>query len=285
MPEAFVNRSTVLRDGTTIAFRYRQAAQSDDRVAPLLALPGLGMPAEIWFAVAAGLQPNRSIAIVDPRGSGLSDPIDGEADGGLFAADAVGVMDHCGWAEAHVAGISMGSMIAQHVAVRYPERVRSLTLVSSYARAGAWTRLVWQLRLALTEGGDADIARLAAALFLTAPHTVDHDPAVIDRLMHIWASSTTTPHSYLSQMRFCATHDLHAELELLVQQRLLGTLVIDAQQDLLCPSTTSRELAELLSARLVQFAMATHLVVSEKPTELAQEIDTHLAAFDNSKKR
>jgi 3-oxoadipate enol-lactonase len=230
----------VLRDGTTVAFRFRRAAEPHGRLVPLLAIPGLGMPAEIWFGVAAGLHPNRSVAIVDPRGSGLSDPIDGEVNGERFAADATAIMDHLGWPRAHVAGISMGSLIAQHIALRYPGRVQSLTLVSSYSRPGPWTSLVWQLRLALTERGDTDLARLAAALFLTAPHTVDHDPTVIDRLMRMWSTSTSTPHSYLSQMRFCASHDLHEELELLVGLRPLDTLVIDAQQDLLCPTSTSR---------------------------------------------
>ena len=48
-----------------------------------------------------------------------------------MAADAVAVMDARGWSSAHVVGLSMGGMIAQTVAIRHPERVRSLVSISS----------------------------------------------------------------------------------------------------------------------------------------------------------
>lgn len=68
---------------------------------------------------------------------------------GDMAEDAVGVLDALGLAQAHVCGASMGGMIAQHLAARHPQRVKSLTLMMTTSGARRLPQPSWRVRGAL----------------------------------------------------------------------------------------------------------------------------------------
>lgn len=68
----------------------------------------------------------------DHRDTGLSDwDVDPGYSLAEMAGDAVAVLDALGVEQAHVVGVSMGGMIAQEIALRYPARTRSLALLMS----------------------------------------------------------------------------------------------------------------------------------------------------------
>ena len=105
---------------------------------PVLLIQGLGMNKNGWalqrFAMATKF---RTIAF-DNRGSGRS-TIPAEAFSLQdMADDAIAVLDHHGVRDAHIVGASMGGAIAQIIAVKYPERVRSLTLACTACRNLQW---------------------------------------------------------------------------------------------------------------------------------------------------
>jgi len=64
----------------------------------------------------------------DPRGAGRSDAPDIPYTTEMMADDLAGLLDDIGIDSAHILGGSMGGMIAQQFALRYPHRVRSLIL-------------------------------------------------------------------------------------------------------------------------------------------------------------
>ncbi|MCT9930921.1 alpha/beta fold hydrolase [Planotetraspora sp. A-T 1434] len=115
---------------------------------PLLLVMGLGMQMIGWDEEFIGLLVNKGHEVVrfDNRDIGLSthlthDPdllaaLGGNTSGAPYtvddmADDTAGLLDALGWESAHVAGASMGGMIAQALAIRHPGRVRSLTSIMS----------------------------------------------------------------------------------------------------------------------------------------------------------
>jgi pimeloyl-ACP methyl ester carboxylesterase len=107
---------------------------SPDEVAVLL-IRGLGSQMVAWREEFCTALADRGFHVIrfDNRDVGLSTKLDGvEYTIDDMAADTVGLLDHLGIEAAHVVGMSMGGMIAQQVAISYPERVVSLTSLASH---------------------------------------------------------------------------------------------------------------------------------------------------------
>jgi pimeloyl-ACP methyl ester carboxylesterase len=86
----------------------------------------LWWPAELIDALVAS---GRRVIVYDNRDTGLSEYVTEPYALEDMAADAVDLLDALDIDRAHVVGLSMGGMIAQLVALRAPERVRSLALL------------------------------------------------------------------------------------------------------------------------------------------------------------
>lgn len=94
----------------------------------MLAVMGLSFSLEMWHRTAPYLARHFRVILFDNRGVGRSDVPEGPYLIRRMAQDAVAVLDAAGVNSAHVIGASMGGMIAQEMALTYPERVRSLIL-------------------------------------------------------------------------------------------------------------------------------------------------------------
>ncbi|WP_165367380.1 alpha/beta fold hydrolase, partial [Phytoactinopolyspora endophytica] len=111
-----------------------------DQADPVLVLiSGGGAQMISWDDEFVSLLTDQGLSVVrfDNRDTGFSQRFGGEEDidGGYdlsdMADDILRVLDHLGVTSAHLAGHSMGGMMAQMVAIKHPQRVRSLGLFST----------------------------------------------------------------------------------------------------------------------------------------------------------
>lgn len=102
---------------------------------PLILIHGLAANADLnWRrpGINALLRKDFQVIAFDCRGHGLSDKPTEPAQYGIeMVNDVIRLMDHLGIAKAHIAGYSMGGFIALEVAMRHPDRVRSVALCAS----------------------------------------------------------------------------------------------------------------------------------------------------------
>ena len=101
----------------------------------ILLINGLGSQMTRWPADFCGKLSARGFRVIrmDNRDTGLSTWFKSGERYVLkdMAADAMAVLDAVGVKQAHIAGVSMGGMIVQRIAIDYPERVLSLTSIMS----------------------------------------------------------------------------------------------------------------------------------------------------------
>ena len=106
-----------------------------DRGPHVVLIQGLGLSSTFWFDLPRRLAEHPEdgfrVVVLDNRGVGRSDKPRGPYRMAHMADDVSAVLDHAGIDGAYVVGISMGGMIAQHVALRHAARVRGLVLLAT----------------------------------------------------------------------------------------------------------------------------------------------------------
>jgi len=100
---------------------------------PLVMIMGFTAGRSGWMRQIRFFKKYYRVITFDNRGAGKSDRPPGPYSTRMMAGDTVKLMDFLGLEKAHIVGMSMGGMIAQELAINYPQRVMKLVLASTYA--------------------------------------------------------------------------------------------------------------------------------------------------------
>ncbi|MBL8518339.1 MAG: alpha/beta fold hydrolase [Betaproteobacteria bacterium] len=193
-----------------------------------------------------------------------------------MAADAVGLMDALGVESAHVAGASMGGMIAQNLTARFPHRVRSLTSIMSTTGSrrlpNPEARTLKAILAKPPRPGDVEAAirRLHALLSTIGSRSHPDDPALLRERCERHVRRAYRPAGMARQLVAIAAAD---DRSAIVRGITRPTLVVHGDEDPLLKPECGRETARLIpGARLEMLRGMGH----DMPDALAEEIVGHL---------
>lgn len=171
----------------------------------------------------------------------------------------------------HLVGVSMGAMVAQNVAARYPERVGSLLIACTGAAADP--EMMNERARAAEEGGMAAVVESTLKRWFTAAALAERPehPGVAYARQRL---ETLDPHAFADGWRTIATHDVRARLVDLMMPITAAAGSLDAAS----PLGRSEEIAQRAPhARLVVMDGAPHMPHLECPERLDEVIRGHLA--------
>ena len=227
---------------------------------PVLMIQGLGASKNAWNLQRIAMATRFRIISFDNRGAGRSDKPTEPFTLEQMADDAIAVLDAAGVETAHVVGASMGGVISQIVAVKYPHRVRSLTLVCTACRNHPWRQeLLQSWARTAEEKGMIEVGKEAAQWVMS--------PRSFRRLVPAFTwmgplAALRPRHSFVSQIH--AILDTREDLVDQLSTITAPTMVIVGNQDILTPRGDSEEIAERIpNSELVVISGAAHGLMME----------------------
>jgi 3-oxoadipate enol-lactonase len=241
--------------------------------APVLLIMGLGLSGGAWWRTVPVLAKRLEVLTFDNRGVGRSRALVHAYTTDAMADDAVSVLDAAAAERVHVYGISLGGMVAQQVALRHPERVRSLVLGATHAggpRVHAPDREVlaflWQRQMMRQQ----DAARRSVPFNYSERCRAEHPERIAEDLAQRLAHPFPE-HAYRAQMWAAALHNCYGSLNRIE----VPTLVVHGSHDRMIPVENGRMIAERIpGAQLVELEESGHLYPTEAP-----EVDEAIAEF------
>jgi (E)-2-((N-methylformamido)methylene)succinate hydrolase len=231
---------------------------------PVTLVHGVGANLNSWDEVAGYMLGRHRIIRMDLAGHGKSGLIRGDRTLADFADDVRRVWDHLGLTKTHLAGFSLGGLIAQSLALSYPARIDKLVILSAVAGRTAEEREKVVSRLALLkEGGIPAVTAAAEERWFTLEFRRKFPERVAQRMRELLAND---PVSYAAAYTVFATGDLGDR----VGDIRLPTLVATGEYDVGSNVRMARMMhAAIVGSELHILPGLRHSVLVEAPRQVA----------------
>jgi pimeloyl-ACP methyl ester carboxylesterase len=232
----------------------------------VLLIAGQGMTVEAWWATIPVLARSFRVIAFDNRDTGRSSRLPWPYSVAQLAQDAATVLDAAREQRAHVYGISLGSLVAQELALRNPGRVHALVLGASSAGGFAAYKpspsSYAQTFLVRAGAMGPEEAQWAAVPYTYAEKTRRFNADRIATDIAHRMSSPPDAVAYVHQASAVATHDAYERLN----QTAVPTLVVHGEQDVFVPPANALVLAERIpGAELQLWPDAGHMYPIDEP--------------------
>src|SRR2546426_6019968 len=169
---------------------------------------GLGSDLEYWAPHVEPLAAHYRVLRWDLRGAGASAKPAGPYDPALFARDLAGLLDRLGEPAAHIVGHSGGGVVSQRFALDFPERTRSLVLVSTSSEVGERAARAWSRLADIVERDGFGLARELAVRAFSPGFAAGH-PEVVRELAQ--RTRLGDPRAYAATTRAFGSYGWTAE--------------------------------------------------------------------------
>lgn len=242
----------------------------------LLWIPGTGLRGRTWEHQVAVFADRFRCISVDLRGSGDSTGADTDFTVTDLASDLAQLVDALEVTKATVIGLSLGSAVAQELALLRPDLVNGLVLLATWSSSSQehHLRRHFESRLYALEHGPIDVYA-QFAFWMSSPWLYDHEPelqAVVEERLrgHMSASPSGTAGHFRADLKH-ETRDRLPKID-------CPCLVVHGEDDLITLPWYNETVARLVpKATRVTIPRAGHLSWLERPDALAAHLEHFLA--------
>ncbi len=248
----------------------------DGEGAALLCIHGLGGSSNNWTPLLPALGGFRRIRPDLPGSARSPLPADGQTLSiEYYVETMMRLLSTLDIGSVHVMAHSMGTIVAQHLALRRPDAVKSLALFGPLAAPPEAARPNIAARANAARGGAAAMQEIADAIVkgATSTQTKEQQPAVLALVRE--SVMRQSPEGYAQS---CAAL---AEAQSAVLERIaVPTLLVTGDQDGVAPVVNVRAMQERIAgSRLVVLEGCGHWTTFEQPQRCAQELAAFYAAL------